>query len=242
MTAATNTSLGTIKLAGDLAGSTDANAPELTLSGVIAGIYGTNPTLTVNSKGVVTEATSGSAIDVFNIPIATSTTYGTVKIGSGVSIAGDGTISMAQATTIAYGTAKVGSGLLVSSGVISLDSAYVPQLASGFQYTGAISITPVVNASATGSVTLNLLLTNIFELTLVGNVTLNAPSNIPVGGTYYIILKQDGTGSRTCTFNSAFLFESGSSNVLSTAPNAIDVLRVTVSSIGLSCKLLKNFQ
>lgn len=244
MAAATNTSRGTIKLAGDLAGSNDANNPQLTLSGVTAGVYGTNPTLTINTKGIITAATSGSAVDVFNIPIATATSYGIIKIGDGITVAGDGTASLVQASTTAYGAVKIASGssgINVSSGVISVNTSVVPQLAGGFQYTGSVSSTPYVNTNANGTISLDFSAAQVFELTLTGPLTLSAPSNIPPGAIYYIVLKQDSTGSRTCTFDSTFKFESGTSTTLTTTANAIDVLRVTVSSIGLTCRLYKNF-
>lgn len=242
MTTATTSSLGTVKLAGDLGGNNNGLAPELIASGVTPGTYGTNPTFTVNSKGIITDATSGSAIDVFNIPIASLSTLGVVKIGTGVSILGDGTIFLPPATEFSLGVVKVGAGLEVDgSGIISVDTSVVPQLEGGFQYSGSISVTPEVNSSASGTIVLDLEVANLFELTLTGNITLAAPTNIPPGGVYYVVLKQDATGSRTCSFNAAFLFESGSSTTLTTAANAIDLLRITVSSLGLTCRLYKNF-
>ena len=60
------------------------------------------------------------------------------------------------------------------------------------------------------------------SVTLGGNRTFAAPSNQAVGQSGSIFITQDGTGSRTASFNSAFKFISGVAPTLSTAANAID--------------------
>ncbi len=63
----------------------------------------------------------------------------------------------------------------------------------------------------------------IATVTLGGNRTLGAPTNIGVG-TWALIVKQDGTGSRTLAYNAAYLWPGGTDPVLSTAANAVDLL------------------
>ena len=60
--------------------------------------------------------------------------------------------------------------------------------------------------------------------TLGGNRTLGAASNQIDGGVYVISIIQDGTGSRTVTFNSNYKFVNGTAPTLSTAASARDVL------------------
>ena len=60
------------------------------------------------------------------------------------------------------------------------------------------------------------------SVTLGGNRTFAAPSNQVVGQSGSIFITQDGTGSRTASFNSAFKFVGGVAPTLSTAANAID--------------------
>ena len=60
------------------------------------------------------------------------------------------------------------------------------------------------------------------SVTLGGNRTFAAPSNQVVGQSGSIFITQDGTGSRTASFNSAFKFSSGVAPTLSTTAGAID--------------------
>tara|TARA_R100001443_G_scaffold56744_1_gene67697 strand:- start:2921 stop:3895 length:975 start_codon:yes stop_codon:yes gene_type:complete len=62
-------------------------------------------------------------------------------------------------------------------------------------------------------------------VTLAGNRTLDAPSNMVAGATYLIIVKQDGSGNRTLdTSASAYKFPGGTEPTLSTGANAVDIL------------------
>lgn len=63
-----------------------------------------------------------------------------------------------------------------------------------------------------------------FTLTIGGNRTLGAPTNMKAGQTGCIVITQDGTGSRTLAYNAAWLFAGGTDPVLSTAAGAKDVL------------------
>ncbi len=86
MSEATNTTLGTIKLAGDLAGSNDAANPRLTDSGVTAGIY-TYPKITIDAKGRITNAVNGSSSDLSAIiPAGTNVQKGIVQIGTNINV------------------------------------------------------------------------------------------------------------------------------------------------------------
>ena len=60
-----------------------------------------------------------------------------------------------------------------------------------------------------GTVTPDLDDGNIFTWTIEGNRTLANPSNMDGGSVITIIVKQDGTGGRTITYGSKWLFPSG---------------------------------
>ena len=68
------------------------------------------------------------------------------------------------------------------------------------------------------------------SVTLGGNRTFAAPSNQVDGQAGSIFITQDGTGSRTASFNSAFKFVGGTAPTLSTAANAVDRIDYVIKS------------
>ena len=63
---------------------------------------------------------------------------------------------------------------------------------------------------------------NSQSLTLTGNRTMAVPANPQDGAEIDLLVIQDGTGGRTLTWNSIFLFENGLAPTLGTAAGAID--------------------
>lgn len=70
----------------------------------------------------------------------------------------------------------------------------------------------------------NLAANQVTSVTLAGNRTIAAPTNQVDGATYIISLIQDGTGSRTVTWNSVFKFPNGTLPVLSTVAGDKDFI------------------
>ena len=68
------------------------------------------------------------------------------------------------------------------------------------------------------------------SVTLGGNRTFAAPSNQAVGQAGSIFITQDGTGSRTAAFNSAFKFVGGTAPTLTTTASAIDRIDYIIKS------------
>ncbi len=62
------------------------------------------------------------------------------------------------------------------------------------------------------------------NVTLGGNRTLSNPTNKKAGASYTLVVKQDGTGSRTLAYGTDYKWVGGVAPVLSTAAGAIDVL------------------
>ena len=80
-----------------------------------------------------------------------------------------------------------------------------------------------VTALSDGStITIDMATACHHSVTLGGNRTFAAPSNQAIGQSGSIIITQDGTGSRTGSFNTAFKFTGGSSPTLSTAAGSVD--------------------
>jgi len=68
------------------------------------------------------------------------------------------------------------------------------------------------------------------SVTLGGNRTFAAPSNQAVGQAGSIFITQDGTGSRTASFNSAFKFVGGTAPTLTTTASAVDRIDYVILS------------
>ena len=64
----------------------------------------------------------------------------------------------------------------------------------------------------------------VTSVTLTNNRTLAAATNQVDGGVYVLSVVQDGTGSRTLSFNSNYKFTGGSAPTLTTGANARDVI------------------
>ena len=67
-------------------------------------------------------------------------------------------------------------------------------------------------------------------VTLGGNRTLANPTNITVGQSGVIFVKQDSTGSRTLSYGSAWSFASGTAPTLTTTASALDAIAYSVES------------
>lgn len=82
---------------------------------------------------------------------------------------------------------------------------------------------------------------NVFTVTLGGNRTLGAPTNILAGATYIWIVTQDGTGSRTLAYNSVFKWQGGVAPTLTTTAAAKDMISaVSPDGTNLYCTAILN--
>jgi hypothetical protein len=87
-------------------------------------------------------------------------------------------------------------------------------------------------ADATGSTTLDFQTYQNFLLTFTGNVTLANPSTEAVGQSGFIIIIQDGTGSRTLALGTDYETAGGSGLTISTTAAAVDVVPYVVKASG----------
>lgn len=100
---------------------------------------------------------------------------------------------------------------------------------------GGISLTGGAASNITAlsdgaTITIDMATACNHSVTLGGNRTFAAPSNQVVGQSGSIFITQDGTGSRTASFNSAFKFIGGIAPTLSTAASAIDRIDYIIKS------------
>ena len=69
----------------------------------------------------------------------------------------------------------------------------------------------------------DLSLNQVCDLTLTANTTFDAPTNLVDGGFYSITIIQDGTGSRTASWNTVFKWAGGTAPTLTTTASAKDI-------------------
>jgi hypothetical protein len=86
------------------------------------------------------------------------------------------------------------------------------------QLSGSIALTDAATIATDCSQGLN------FTVTLAGNRTLAAPTNIRRAVPYRWFVKQDGTGSRGLTLDAAFVLATGLSYTPTTTAGAVDVI------------------
>jgi hypothetical protein len=87
-----------------------------------------------------------------------------------------------------------------------------------------------VTLTDAATVDIDMSLGNQFQVTLGGNRTLGAPTNVVAGQGGVIRVVQDGTGSRTLAYNSVFKFPGGTAPTLTTGANSVDLLAYHVES------------
>ncbi len=108
--------------------------------------------------------------------------------------------------------------------------------------TSARVYNPIVTVTDAACISVNFALGNNFLVTVGGNRTLKKPAECTVGQGGNIYFVQDGTGSRTLSFNTAWQFVSASVPSLSTGAADVDMLVFNArSSATIDAVLLKNF-
>ena len=100
---------------------------------------------------------------------------------------------------------------------------------------GGISLTGGAAANITAlsdgaTITIDMATACHHSVTLGGNRTFAAPSNQVVGQAGSIFITQDGTGSRTAAFNSAFKLVGGTAPTLTTTASATDRIDYIIKS------------
>ncbi len=203
-----------IELTGTLTSSIDVVLPAQS-----KGYFIRNKTVPTPSSNTITiktlagsGATVGTSANGFFICDGVSV-HQTNAVGLGLGTAANLDVGTADANLIPVSTADV---RFVRASVASSITA-----AKTFTAPVIGNVTSLTDAA---SIAIDMGVGNAFAITLAGNRTLEAPTNVTPGQTGYIYVAQDGTGSRTLAFNSAYIFVSGTAPTMSTGANAIDLL------------------
>ena len=192
----------------------------------------------------LTAITTLASGDYFPVVQASGTTNKRVDVGVlDVRYAASASGDVAHEALASGNAALVDAGVALASGNAALVDAGVA-LASGnaalVDLTGKVSkggdviSGTVVSTSqsysepsatvSSGIILLDFSSANNFEVTLEGSSTL-APSVSPSGGQNgSILIRQDGTGSRTLSYSGGWSFSNGSAPTLTLTPSGVDLL------------------
>jgi hypothetical protein len=231
----TGVTAGTNLTGGGTSGTVTIN---MDTGGIGSGTYGSTAnatkidTITVDAYGRVTAVATGATGDIDGVTAGSGLTGGgtsgtptlNVGAGTGIDVAADsiavdvsdfmsngsnnrivtatGTDAMNAETNLTFD----GTTLDVS-GVLKADKGYVPE------------------ATLTDGATINWNMStqSVCKVTLGGNRTLAAPTNGSSGQFASILVIQDGTGSRTLTWNAVYEFASDTAPTLSTDGGKADL-------------------
>ena len=122
----------------------------------------------------------------------------------------------------------------VADGAVELyhdNSKKFETTSTGCAFTGSVSGN-LSAATSASTITLDLGAANYHTVTLAHNTTFADPSNEVAGQSGSIIITQDGTGSRTAAWNSAWKWAAGTAPTLSTAAGAVDRIDFLVVAAG----------
>lgn len=177
----------------------------------------------VNSVTVSTQGLTGEKGDSFNIDaqglLADLSDYDNELVGFTFYATDTGDLYIKESNTSADWSTPIAfkgdKGDKGDDGTIDLS---IPNEWTGAQNFNASTLTDAIN------IAWDLDINQVAVLTLGGARTLLNPTNQKAGGTYILIVKQDGAGGRTLAYDTVYKFSGGIAPILSTAINAIDVL------------------
>jgi hypothetical protein len=226
---------------GYFAGNTSTNWAVVNTSGIYttgtinAASYTVGTSLIANTTGVYHTGTINAA----SITVGSSTVSNSSGVYASVINASSGiygTLQTASQPNITANNASYLGGTAAASYLTtsSASSTYAPLASPTFTGTVSVAQANVLSQTLTDGATIswNTASGQVATVTLGGNRTVAAPTNLKVG-TYILHVYQDGTGGRTLTWNSVFKWPAGIAPVLSTAAGAHDVISLVSDGTNL---------
>jgi hypothetical protein len=207
---------------------------------VTSGDTGAGETYVCNTEGTIVFGTT----DITFVQISSAQIY---SVGTGLTLTGT-QFSLTTPVALANGgtgsTTASGARTNLGLGTIATQAANNVAITGGtisgintFSNSKIERYREDVTASTISSTshTLDLATANIFELTMNSSITSLTISNPPSSGEAYsftVIVKQDGTGSRTISWPASVKFPNASTPTLTTTPNKVDILNFITTDGG----------
>lgn len=183
----------------------------LIFQGTPAGLVTVTVPATVTSKFYLIDNDTGQDI---LLKYASSTGI-TIEDGSKQLVWCDGT-EVFNVTTDALNALQLGG----------VDAALYARLDLAQNFSAGQGIT-IEDLTDGATITIDAALSNYFQVVLGGNRTLANPTNPRDGQTLEVLVRQDGTGSRTLAYGSKIRWPDGTSPTLTTTANRADLIVMT---------------
>ena len=193
-----------------------------------AGLTTVNQSLTVGKNLIVTGNTTlgdSGAADKVTINGGTTLNH-SLSIGNNLTVSGNTTLgnsASADKVTITGGVTLNQSLAISKNLTVTGNNAFsgISAFSGTINSAGANILSQTLTDGAT--ITWNTALGQIATVTLGGNRTMAAPTNLKVG-TYILRVYQDATGSRSLTWNGVFKWTAAVAPVLTTTGSRLDVV------------------
>lgn len=209
----------------------------ITVTGTQVAVQLTDAT---NSTSTTTAATPNSVKAAYDLASGAlqrtgGLVTGTLEIGNTGALIFEGSTNNEFELTLAVADPSADRTVTLPDATTTLAGLAVAQTFTAAQR-GTIS---ALTDGAT--ITPDFAVANNFSVTLAGSRTLANPTNLTAGQSGVIYITQDGTGSRTLAYGTAWDFAGGTAPTLSTAANAVDVLAYAVRTTGsIAATLIKD--
>ena len=204
----------TTNITANTAAITSVNASVVANTAAITSI---NTVVTGNTTNITANAAAITSVNTVVAAVSALTSVNKAaitSINSAITSINAGTFNTLTVTT----SASIGGTLAIGTTAIKKLTVNGPGLSV------------IVTLADAASVTSDFDTAQNFALTLAGNRTLSAPSNVDPGQVGSIFIIQDGTGSRTLAYNTIWKFAGGTVPTLSTDAAAIDRLDYIVQT------------
>ena len=177
-----------------------------------------NSSLYANTVTANTSFTSKGTSNLGDSTSDLTTIAGRATVGTNLTVSGNTSISGTTASTsTTTGALVVGGGL----GVAEVATIATLNVTTTIKDSNANYLSQTLTDGAT--VNWDASLGRVATLTLGGNRTVAAPTNLKVG-TYILHVVQDGTGSRTITWNGVFKWPAAVAPTLTTTASRRDIM------------------
>jgi len=207
---------------------------------VTGGNTGAGETYVCNTEGVITFGTTDitftqvSATQIYTAGTGLTLSSTEFSLTTPVALANGGTGSTTAAgarTNLGLGTiaTQAANNVAITGGTIAGINTISDSKIE--RYREDITASTISSTSHT----IDLTTANIFELTMNSSITSLTISGAPSSGQAYsftVIVKQDGTGSRTISWPASVKFPNASTPTLTTTPNKVDILNFITTDGG----------